>query len=198
MEEMNLRWFAEINAGPDLHGWPLFLATIAAEYLIYVLPLGLMAGWLWGSSRTRSTALSAVLVGTLALGLNYVISLFWFHPRPFMMHVGHDFITHAPDSSFPSDHVTLMWAVGLVMAARNGMRYAGAAILALAVATAWARIYLGVHYPLDMVGAVATATAMFLVARPYRGIADSHLRPALEYAYRRLFAWPIERGWINR
>jgi undecaprenyl-diphosphatase len=198
VEALNLRWFYLLNAGPNLDGWPLSLATIAAEHLIYIVPPVLAGGWLWGSNDTRSAVLTAALVGALALGLNYSIALLWFHPRPFMAHVGHDFLAHAPDSSFPSDHVTLMWSVGMVMASRGVTRYVGALILGLAVVTAWARIYLGVHYPLDMIGAVTVATAMFLAFRPLRTLADRHLLPALEFAYRRLFAWPIDRGWINR
>lgn len=159
--------------------------------------IGLTAGWLWGSPRTRATLMAAALVGIVALGFNWLISLFWFHPRPFMMHVGHTYLVHAPDSSFPSDHVTLMTAVGLVLVIRIETRIAGAIVLALAVLTAWARVYLGVHFPLDMAGAAAVATLALFAWRPLQHLSDRHLLSALECAYRRLLARAINYGWIK-
>lgn len=198
LEKMNLQLFSLLNAGPGLSGWPLDIATITAEYLIYAVPVVLATGWLWGSPNTRGAMLTAAIVGLLALSLNWLISLFWFHPRPFMMHVGHNYLAHAPDSSFPSDHVTLLCAVGLVLVMHRGTRFTGTVALVFAMLTAWARVYLGVHFPLDMVGAVTMAILALLVFRPFQCVSNRYLLAVLEYGYRRLFARWIEYGWINR
>lgn len=197
MENVNLHWFALLNAGPSLSGWPLYLATAAAEYLIYVVPVGLVGIWLWGFSRSRSSMLTAILAGLLALGINQLIIFVWFHPRPFMMHVGNDYLIHAPDSSFPSDHVTLLWAVGLVLLTRSGTRFAGAAVLVFAVLAAWARVFLGVHFPLDMAGAVLVGTVSALACKPLQWLLDQYVLPHLEYLYRLVFAPAIRRGWVH-
>lgn len=198
LEKMNLHLFALLNAGPGLSGWPLSLATAAAEYFIYAVPVGLAVGWLWGSPNTRGALLMAALVGLLALGLNGLISLFWFHPRPFMIYVGHNYLAHAPDSSFPSDHVTLLWAVGLVLVTRHGTKFAGAVVLVFAMLTAWARVYLGVHFPLDMAGAALVATLAFLTLGPFQQVSNDYFLAALEYGYHRFLARAIAHGWINR
>jgi undecaprenyl-diphosphatase len=44
----------------------------------------------------------------LFLLINQVIILLWQHPRPFVIGLGHTYLAHAADSSFPSDHLTLL------------------------------------------------------------------------------------------
>jgi membrane-associated phospholipid phosphatase len=53
------------------------------------------------------------MVAMLGVGMNQVIGLAWQHPRPFMIGIGHTWIPHAADSSFPSDHMTVLAGVGL-------------------------------------------------------------------------------------
>jgi len=197
MENMNLYLFDFLNASPGLSGWPLYFAIAAAEYLIYVIPIGLVAGWLWSSSQYRSTILAATLVGFLALGINQLINLAWFHPRPFMMHVGHTYLVHAPDSSFPSDHVTLLWAIGLVFMTRPYTRLSGAVVLLFAMLAAWARVYLGVHFPLDMAGAVLVATLSVVATRSLQWLPDRYLLPPLERFYRTAFTRAIAHRWVH-
>src|SRR3546814_14174233 len=73
-----------------------------------------------------------------------------------MIPLGHTFVAHAPDSSFPSDHLTLWWAVAFCVLAQ-GRRRLGILLAVSGLPIAWARIYVGVHFPLAMVGAAAVA-----------------------------------------
>ena len=106
----------------------------------------------------------------LALGCNQLIGLVYQHPRPFMVGLGHTYLQHATDSSFPSDHVTVLLTVGLALVLGGTSRWAGAILISAALPVAWARSYLGVHYPFDMVGALGTATTsvalIHLMAHP--------------------------------
>ncbi|MEX8493621.1 phosphatase PAP2 family protein [Sphaerotilus sp.] len=60
---------------------------------------------------------------------------------------------HAPDASFPSDHGTVFSAVSLCLLLAGEWVW-GLAVLMVGMGVAWARVYLGVHFPLDMLGAV--------------------------------------------
>lgn len=108
-----------------------------------------------GQRRQRNLAVKAYLVALVAPGVNQIIIALWPHPRPFMAGVGHSFMAHASDSSFPSDHATVFATIGLTLDFRCMRSVIGWSTLALGTIVAWARIFLGVHFPLDMVGAVA-------------------------------------------
>ena len=105
----------------------------------------------------RATALRALVVAAVALIGNALIGLVWDRARPFMAGVGHAWITHAATGSFPSDHLTAQWVVAGMLLLDSRTRRWGMAVALLGVPMAWARIYLGVHYPGDMVGAFAIA-----------------------------------------
>lgn len=84
-------------------------------------------GWFRGGEPTRKTMLVASASGLLGLLINQIIGLACLHPRPFMIGLGHTLIPHVADSVFfPSDHLTLWWAVAFSLALQRGPRIAGA------------------------------------------------------------------------
>ncbi|MFK2902857.1 phosphatase PAP2 family protein [Dyella ginsengisoli] len=105
----------------------------------------------------RGTALKALVVSAVALIGNALIDMVWNRARPFVAGVGHAWITHAATGSFPSDHLTAQWVVAGMLLLDPRTRRWGMAVALLGLPMAWARIYLGVHYPGDMVGALALA-----------------------------------------
>jgi undecaprenyl-diphosphatase len=199
-EQLNLALFSALNAHANLSGWQLMSARFAAEWLILLVPLSLAALWIGGAAGQREAAVRAGFAVTAALAINAVIGVAWFHPRPFMAGVGHTFMHHAPDSSFPSDHATIMLTVAMALAtsAAGNARRLGTLMMPVAIVVAWSRVYLGVHYPMDMVGALAVS--LFIVAlfntRPATA-ACATVVPAMENIYRRVLAMPIARGWIR-
>src|SRR4051812_5894380 len=114
-ETQNRLLFLQINADQQTPAWLIQVATALANDLIYLVPVLMMALWLLGDQVRRKQVLNMFLVTLLALGLNQLASLAWPHPRPFMIALGHTFIAHADDSSFPSDHMTVFACIGLCL-----------------------------------------------------------------------------------
>ena len=88
----------------------------------------------------------------LAFSTNALIGFLYFRPRPFAVHDVHQLITlHYQNSkSFPSDHTAIAFALAATVAIlypRIGM---GALIVAFLVGLA--RVFVGVHYPFDILG----------------------------------------------
>ncbi|RUQ33150.1 MAG: undecaprenyl-diphosphatase [Candidatus Competibacteraceae bacterium] len=197
MEPFNQALFLWLNA-PE-HPNPLWvaLATIFAEWLIWAVPLLIGIGWLWGGENTRKAMLVATASGLLGLLVNQIIGLAWVHPRPFMIGLGHTLIPHVADSSFPSDHLTLWWAVAFSLLLQRGSQRSGATLALSGIPIAWARIYLGVHFPLDMLGAaVIAALSASLTLHTVRW----YLGPTYQLATRIhhwLFARLITLGWVR-
>ncbi|MEH6436846.1 phosphatase PAP2 family protein [Massilia sp. DD77] len=200
LEHLNLILFSALNAHAGLTGWQLLGAVFAARWLIFLMPLALLMLWAGGAGARREVALRACLAALCALALNGLIGHLWYSPRPFVADVGHTFLFHDPDSSFPSDHATSIFSVALVLAF-SGVRPArrlGLALLPLALLVAWSRVYLGVHWPKDMMGALLVSGTMALLAyTPAARAACARVLPGLETLYRRVLALPIGRGWLR-
>lgn len=115
--------------------------------------LGLMLAW--PRLRMRTDALAASACAVAALFANKLIGLAWTRPRPFAAELGQAWMTHAATASFPSNHLTLQWTVAGILLLDRRTRWPGLALALLGLPMAWARVYLGVHYPGDMLGGFA-------------------------------------------
>lgn len=160
----------------------------------------------------RFAILGCVAV-VLGIALVYVTGHLLYEPRPFVSHPGitHELISHAADSGFPSDHETIISAVATVLvlylltvvlplrriAAEKSPAAAAALGRAVAVATTLAvlallavayigvsRVYVGVHYPGDILGGAAYGAISGGVVSAARSIAEPALSPLIRLAQR--------------
>lgn len=198
LESFNHSLFLAINGGDGASGWLVNLAIAIGDSMIYLVPIILLWLWLWlwGDRARRGLAIKGFAVAMLGVGVNQLIALAWQHPRPFMIGLGHAWIAHAADSSFPSDHVTVLAGVGLSMLFGGAMGLASL-MLVFALAVAWARVFLGVHFPPDMIGAVIVAGMSFAVLTPIWHRLGDDFTIFSEQIYRKILAWPISAGWIR-
>ncbi|RLR17473.1 phosphatase PAP2 family protein, partial [Sodalis-like symbiont of Bactericera trigonica] len=79
--------------------------------------------------------------------INITPGLIWQHPRPFMIPLMQNFLYHAANNSFLSDHMSLACAISFSLIARATLRRQGLVLFALSVMVAWSRVYMGVHFP---------------------------------------------------
>ena len=122
----------------------------SAKYLPFVFALALVALWISWRPRNQRGALLAGVSALIALGIGQVIGKALPRPRPYISHVVNQLIPRSLDTSFPSDHAILGFAVAVLLWRYN--RRAGAALLALAALMAIARVFVGAHYPGDVLG----------------------------------------------
>ncbi len=198
MEALNRSLYLAINAPDHPAALVVAAAAIFGEYAIWIVPAMVGLGWLRGDTSTRKILLEATASALSGLFANQLIALVWQHPRPFMIGLGNTLIPHVADSSFPSDHLTLLWAVAFSLLMQGRSRRVGLALALLGIPMAWARIYLGVHFPLDMAGAALVA---LLSAGGAHWAAPWFVTPACNAAnrvHRCLFAPLIRRGWVQK
>ncbi|QXL83221.1 phosphatase PAP2 family protein [Comamonas sp. NLF-1-9] len=197
LQEFNHGLFLLINAPHAPGAAMLVFARLCAAWLVLAVPLYLVVAWLRGREGVRRVLLEALAASALGFAASAAIGLLWPQPRPFMLGLGSALMAHAPTASFPSNHLTGIWSVALSLCLHAPTRRAGLALLLLGLPVAWARIYLGVHFPLDMLGALLLALASALVLRLLLpGLGALALAPA-NAAYRRLFGPLIRRGWAS-
>lgn len=144
------------------------------EYGVPLLSVLLLAAtWRWARQRPAAESPGAVagvlwagLAAGVALVLNVPVRAMVQRPRPFIAHPGQlDLLrSHQANGSFASDHATFTMAVavGLMLVNR---RY-GLIAMALAGFEGFLRVFMGVHYPTDIIGGFALGTAATLLLAP--------------------------------
>ena len=151
--------FGLIAAPAGLRGVPLMLAIVLAQWALLLGPAALTVLWIRGTAEDRQAAVSAALAALLGLAAAAILSSVYFEPRPFMEGVAPNILGHATDSGYPSDHATLLFALCFGFWSRPPPTWRSLWIpaLGLALAVSWARVFLGVHYPVDILGAAFVA-----------------------------------------
>lgn len=151
-----------IAAAAMLAEWPLFVAA------------GL-TGWLLLRQRDRLGAVRVVAAGGVAILIEALVSALASHPRPFAAGFGPAWVGHAANNSMPSTHVTFALIMAIALAMRR-LRWASAAVMVLAAMLAWARVYVGIHWPADMVGAAVSAIVSVAVIRSLEYAVSAFMR----------------------
>ena len=200
MEELNRSLFIAINATPASPAWLLQLATFIAKDLIAIVPLLIVALWLWGPRDQVSS--QRVLVLKTGMALLYALAISWCvgqllpHPRPFAIGFGHQFLHHAADDSYPSDHGTTIFTFALAFIFWHRL-WSGVILMLAGIAIAWSRIYLGVHWPMDMLGGFLVGLLSCLASHLAWQIYGERMLAVINPLYRALFALPIRKGWTQ-
>lgn len=132
---------------------------LASDYLVPVsLALTLVALWFTGrDGRTRMRHQIGMFVALASMGLSslsvFIVNIFYFRPRPFDALDVEPLFYRPTDSSFPSNSAAAAVAVAAAVWTVN--RPVGAFLIALAALYGFARVYVGVHYPLDIAAGAA-------------------------------------------
>lgn len=154
--ELNLHLFEWFNASNHAHEMTIRFAIFIANDLFYIMLLFFGFYWLRGNFTIKKQIVKAFIFTTVALLISQIISHSFYHPRPFVMEVGRTLIYHSPNGSFPSDHMLIFSTIAFSYFFSE-KRNLGIILILLAWLVAWSRVYLGVHFPLDMLGAFSLA-----------------------------------------
>lgn len=180
----------------DTPGWFDRAMEFVGEYGI-LIGLMLVVLWCWWGARRRgalddaASSVAAVvwapLAAAVAVLVNVPIRSFVGRPRPFLDHDGLTVLVRGKnDFSFVSDHATLAMAIGAALFVAN--RRLGFVGLGLAVLEGFCRVFMGVHYPTDVIGGFALGTAVALLLSP---LASALLTPLAKAVGRSRAGWLV-------
>jgi undecaprenyl-diphosphatase len=143
------------------------LSRIGSDGLVFLV-VGLVLALLWRRPWFLVVLLAADLV---AIGLSLALRQLIGRDRPPLVYPEPKPLVSVPGSgAFPSGHATTAFACATVIAWASPRLAVPAFVLAAAIA--WSRVYVGVHWPLDVLGGAALgvliATALLRLAADRR------------------------------
>lgn len=135
-----------------------------SQKIRYLFLFILLLIWIRNNFHRRIVLLTFVS-GGISILLELCIKRFYFKPRPFVNHLVNTLppFPSSQSSSFPSRHTTLAFA-----AATSAIIYKrafGSVMLILAFLTGFSRVWMGQHYPLDIVGSALLGSFTSIVTQ---------------------------------
>ena len=146
--------FQYINNFAGKYLWLDNLGIFFAQYFEYVL-VGSLAIFLLVNTKKYLPMIWQAFAAAIfsRFFITEIIRWLWDRPRPFVENQVNLLIDHANTASFPSGHAAFYFAISTVVFLYN--KKAGAFFLLTSFLIALARVFVGVHWPLDIVaGAV--------------------------------------------
>lgn len=164
MPTLDRRLFIAINRLADRTGWAHGIVRFYAKDGVVLFALLLLVGWWIGRTSPApvlgvSKAVWAGAGALIALAVNQPIGAAVDRARPYTAIANvHLLVDRTKDFSFASDHATIAGGVaaGLFLLNRRLGVVAGVA----AVLMAFARVYVGAHYPGDVAAGLAFGAAV--------------------------------------
>jgi len=169
-------WIFKFLLGSPLnqYWWLEKMWVILAVGLVYLVPLILVACWFW-SAQTKRVVFKAGLAGLFSwLVISKIVVYFVHRPRPIESIIGvRELIFARSDFSFPSDHAAAIFAVALTIRL-CGHRKLGNFLLIVGAIMSFARIMVGVHFPLDIIAGAGIGCLTALLIWQLRKFIDRH------------------------
>lgn len=120
----------------------IFMATIAIVFILGVVK---------NDEECRKTSVNTIIITVINLILSFIIGSIYYVDRPFVHNKTNLLIPHVKDASFPSDHATGTMSIALGLGKYS--RILGIIMTILSIIVGFSRVYVGDHYPIDVIGA---------------------------------------------
>jgi len=152
---MNMELFRLINnlanKNTVLDGIMIFFSKYVPYIFMAVIAIVFVLGITKKNSDYRKVAVNTFVITVINLVLSFIIGGIYYVDRPFVNNKVNLLFTHTKDASFPSDHATGTMSIAFGLGKYN--KLVSIILTILSVIVGFSRVYVGHHYPMDVIGA---------------------------------------------
>jgi undecaprenyl-diphosphatase len=154
LSQLNIDVFRSINDLSTQYSPLNPVVIFLAEYMLYVLCLTIAVFWFTRNTSHRLMVIHSLIAFAFAEILGKAAGLLYSHHQPFaVLPLVNQLVEHEVDNSFPSDHTILFFSICFSFFLVRKKEWWVWLVLPFCVAIS--RIWVGVHYPVDViVGAI--------------------------------------------
>jgi len=126
-----------------------------SQYVPYIFMAVIIIVFILGIKQKkceyRKIAFSTIVISVINSMLSLIIRSIFYVDRPFVHNKVNLLLPHDKASSFPSNHATGTMSIALGLGKYD--RILGMIMTILSIIVSFSRVYVGHHYPLDVIGA---------------------------------------------
>ena len=152
---MNMEFFRLINnlanKNAALDSIMIFFSKYVPYIFMAVTALIFILGVIKNNEEYRKASVNTFVLTVINLFIAFIAGSIYYVDRPFVHNKVNLLMPHSKDASFPSDHATGTMSIALGLGKYNKML--GILMAILSIIVGFSRVYVGHHYPSDVIGA---------------------------------------------